>query len=405
MKTSFFIAKRYIETHRKSGFLSFITLIAIAGVTLGTAALIITLSILDGFEREIREKVISFTSHIEVRGYQNQPLGNAGGSMEKVKNEVPGVVSITPFAARECLIRSRIEVDGVFLKGIEREGEMLLSKRYLMEGKFSLEGENALPGIVIGRRLALRLNSAVGDTLVLFAVPGERLVPGQPIVQKFVLTGTYESGMAEFDDVYAYAPLRQTQKLLGLGSMVSGYEVYVDDVSKSEQIAEKIQKLLGYPHSARTVFRMYRNLFSWIELQQKMSPIMLSLIIIVATFNIIGTLLMFVLEKTRAVGILKALGAGPRLIRQIFLFQGIFIATVGIGLGNILAFLLCWLQKNMHLISIPSDIYYMDSVPISMDVENFVIVSVIAFVLCMATTMIPTRLAAKLDTVAALRFG
>lgn len=132
---------------------------------------------------------------------------------------------------------------------------------------------------------------------------------------------------------------------------------------------------------------------------------MLSLIIIVATFNIIGTLLMFVLEKTRAVGILKALGAGPRLIRQIFLFQGIFIATVGIGLGNILAFLLCWLQKNMHLISIPSDIYYMDSVPISMDVENFVIVSVIAFVLCMATTMIPTRLAAKLDTVAALRFG
>jgi lipoprotein-releasing system permease protein len=150
---------------------------------------------------------------------------------------------------------------------------------------------------------------------------------------------------------------------------------------------------------------MYRNLFSWIELQQKMSPIMLSLIIIVATFNIIGTLLMFVLEKTRAVGILKALGAGPRLIRRIFLFQGLFIATVGIGLGNILAFLLCWLQKNMHLISIPSDIYYMDSVPISMDVENFVIVSVIAFVLCMATTMIPTRLAAKLDTVAALRFG
>jgi lipoprotein-releasing system permease protein len=405
VKTSLFIAKRYIETHRRSGFLSFITFIAIAGVTLGTAALIITLSILDGFEREIREKVISFTSHIEVRGYQNQPLGNSSGSIEKVKSEVPGVSSITPFAARECLIRSKTEIDGVFLKGIESEGEMLLSKRYLMEGRFSPEDKNALPGIVIGRRLALRLNSAVGDTLILFAVQGERSMPGQPIVQKFVLTGTYESGMAEFDDVYAYAPLKHTQNLLGLGSMVSGYEVYVKDVSEVDQIAEKIQKLLGYPHAARTVFRMYRNLFSWVELQQKMSPIMLGLIIIVATINIVGTLLMFVLEKTRAIGILKALGAGKNLISRIFLFQGLFIAVVGIGLGNILAFALCWLQKSMHLISIPSDIYYMDTVPISMSVDNFIVVSLIAFLLCMATTLIPTKLAAKLDTVTALRFG
>jgi lipoprotein-releasing system permease protein len=405
VNASLFIAKRYIEYHRKNGFLSFITFIAILGVTLGTAALIITLSILEGFEREIKEKVISFTSHIEVRGYQNEPLGNSAGSIEMIEKEVPGIASITPFAARECLIRSKTEIDGVFIKGIENEEEMLISKRYLMEGEFSPEDENSIPGIVIGERLAVRLNCSVGDTLILFAMPGEHSVTGQPIVKKFKLTGVYESGMAEFDDIYAYAALDQTQNLLGLGSKVSGYEVYVKNISEAEYIAEKIQKLLGYPHTAKTVFRLYRNLFSWVELQQKMSPVMLGLIIVVATINIIGTLLMFVLEKTRAIGILKAIGADRKLIRRIFLLQGFFIAFAGIALGNILAFALCWLQKNPHLISIPSDIYYMDTVPISMGVDNFIIVSAIALLLCMATTMIPTQLAAKLDAVTALRFG
>jgi lipoprotein-releasing system permease protein len=322
-----------------------------------------------------------------------------------VKKEVPGITHIAPFAARECLIRSKTEIDGVLLKGIVSEGEMLLSKRYLIEGKLFTEESAGVPGIIIGKRLTLRLNISAGDTIILFAVPGERSVSDQAMIQKFVLTGIYESGMAEFDEVYAYTSLTEAQKLFSLGSTVSGYEVYVNDISQAEQIAENIQKVLGYPHAARTVFRMYRNLFSWVELQQKMSPIMLGLIIVVATINIIGTLLMFVLEKTRAIGILKALGAGKKLIGHIFLFQGFFIALTGIALGNILAYILCWLQKSMHLISIPSDIYYMDTVPISMSLDNFVYVSLIALVLCLATTLIPTRLAAKLDAVTALRFG
>ena len=405
MNTSSFIAKRYIHANRKSGFLSFITVIAIIGVTLGTAALIITLSVLDGFEREIREKVISFTSHIEIRGYQNRPLVNAAASMEKMKNDIPGILSISSFTARECLIRLKSEVDGVLLKGIEKKEQNRILQNYILDGSFLPDDKNRLPGIVIGKRLALRLGGNLGDTVTIFAVQEDRNLLGRSNIRQFILTGIYDSGMAEFDDVYAYASIDQTQHLFGFGSAVSGFEVYLRDVSQAEPAAEKIQMLLGYPHYARTVFQIYRNLFSWVALQQKMSPILLSLIIIVATFNVVGTLLMFVLEKTRAIGILRALGAGPRLVRKIFLYQGIFIAVIGIILGNILAFSLCWLQKDMRLVSIPSEIYYMDTVPISLGVENFLLVSGVAFILCMLTTFIPARSAAKLDTVTALRFG
>lgn len=406
MSTPFFIAKRYLQAQRKSGFLSFITIISIVGVTLGTATLIITLSILAGFEKEITEKVISFTSHIEVRGYQNLPLQNPDESMDKIRSQIQGVHNVFPFTSKECLIRSKSGVDGVLLKGIDNIAGEFQTQKYIIEGVYKAIDKNNFPAIIISKRLANRLNNTPGDTVTLFTLQQERQgLPNRSYVQQFIISGLYESGMVEFDDSYAFTSIENTKNLFGLGNSVTGYEVYLKDVGQSTVIAEEIQKLLGYPHYARSVFQIYRNLFSWISLQQKLSPIMLSLVIIVATFNIVGTLLMFVLEKTRAIGILNALGAGGAMIRRIFLFHGIFIAFTGILSGNILAFLLCWLQKEMHLISIPSEIYFMENVPILMNMENFLFVSGVAFILCIVTTFIPARLAAKLDTVTLLRLG
>jgi len=179
----------------------------------------------------------------------------------------------------------------------------------------------------------------------------------------------------------------------------------VQNLADAEKIAKQLQETLGYPHYARTVFQSYRNLFSWVELQKKLSPILMGLIIIVAAVNIVGTLLMFVLEKTQAIGILKSLGANSKNIQRIFRMQGLVIAFTGILAGNAVALMLCWLQMRFKLISLPSDIYFMNSVPVLLQTENFVFVSAVAFLLCMVATLLPSKAAARLDTIAALRFG
>ena len=401
MSVSWFIAKRYLKAHRRKGFLSFITIIAILGVMLGTAALIITLSVLDGFEHEIKSKVVEFTSHIEVQGYQNLPLRDYRQSIEKIKKEIPGITMIAPFAAREGMIRSRETVDGVFLKGIDTHDNILFSRNHIVAGTFI----DSASQIVIGKKLAVRLNVQIGDKLVVFALPRGTMQGFQPKAMQFRLVGIYESGMAEFDDIYAYTNLSDAQRLFQLDNAVTGYDVMVSDLNHVDDIAESIQDTLGYPHYARTVFQTYRNLFSWVELQKKLSPLLLSLIILVATVNIIGTMLMFVLEKAKAIAILKSLGAGPKLIRKIFAMEGLIIGVIGILLGNILAYVLCWVQMTFNVLSLPSDIYYMSSVPILLQVQNFIGVTIVAFVLCFFATLIPARAAARLHPITIFRFG
>lgn len=368
---------------------------------LGTAALIITLSVLDGFEHEIKTKVVEFTSHIEVQGYQNLPLRDYQQSIEKVKKEIPGITMIAPFAAREGMIRSRETVDGVFLKGIDTHDNILFSRNHLVAGTFI----DSASQIVVGKKLAIRLNVQIGDKLVVFALPRGTSQGFQPKAMQFRLVGIYESGMAEFDDIYAYTNLSDAQRLFQLDNAVTGYDVLVNDLNHVDEIAESIQDTLGYPHYARTVFQTYRNLFSWVELQKKLSPLLLSLIILVATVNIIGTMLMFVLEKAKAIAVLKSLGAGPKLIRKIFALEGLTIGVIGILLGNVLAYIVCWIQMTFNVLSLPSDIYYMNSVPILLQMQNFIGVTVVAFVLCFLATLIPARAAARLHPITIFRFG
>ncbi len=335
------------------------------------------------------------------RGFQNLTLPYDASSAEKILKEIPNIKSISPFAAKEGMIRSKESVDGIFLKGINPSLDVIAPRQHLVKGIFLTRQGNHQ--IVIGKKLASRLNVDVGDKLVVFVLPKNGQT--QPKAMQFELVGIYESGMAEFDDVYAYTTLSDAQSFFQFGNEISGYDVLVRDINRVDETAKQLQEQLGYPHFARTVFQLYHNLFSWVELQKKMSPILLSLIIIVATINIIGTLLMYVLEKTRAIGILKSLGAKPKVIRKIFILQGLGISTIGILLGNVIAYLVCIVQLNFKVISLPSEIYYMNSAPVLLRPENFIIVTLVAYSLCLLTTILPARAAAALNPVDALRFG
>ncbi|MBP1679404.1 MAG: Lipoprotein-releasing system permease protein [Bacteroidetes bacterium] len=399
------ISQRYLQSRRNAGFFSFITAIATAGVMLGTAALIIALSVLGGFEREITEKVVGFTSHVQILGFQSQPLPDFDENADRIEDAFPVVQSVSPFVAREALVKSSSTVDGILLKGVDPTRDNGMIRRYVVEGEYDIERPTGgMPRIVMGRRLAQKLSVGIDDRVTLFGVGGLASAR-QPRVMQFRVTGLYESGMAEYDDVYAFTDLAEAQQLFEFGRGVSGYDLRLASVDSADAVAAAVPDLLGYPHFGRTVFDSYRNLFSWIELQKKPIPIILGLIIVVATVNIVGTLLMMVLDKTREIGVLASLGATRGGITSIFLRQGLTIALSGTALGNIFAFVLLFVQSEFRVLSLPSDIYFMTSVPVLLRVEDFLLVSVVSIVLCLVSALVPARLAARLNPVTAIRLG
>ena len=406
MPVSLFIALRYLRSRRHRGFISFITLIAVVGVTLGVAALIVTLSILGGFERTIKENIISFTAHLQLVSFQNQLLPNPKQTMEIVLSEYPEVKSIAPYLSREGMIRSGAASDGILIKGVDPRNDISAAKTRLVEGSYNLEQrERGIEGIIIGRRLAEKLEVKVGDRVLLMSLGGSSVSLSQIRVMQFEVRGLYETGMAEYDESYTYVNLKNAQRLFAVGPMVSGFDMLVYDLDSLDNISHRLPERLGYPYYARTTYQMNRNLFTWIELQKKPIPIIIGLIIIVATVNIIGTLFMMVMEKGKEIGILRALGTGKQKVMGIFLAQGMFIGLVGVVFGNLIALILCWLEQRYSIISLPSGIYFMTHVPIDLNILNFLLVSVLVLAMCFLSSIIPSRIASRRDPIKMIRFG
>lgn len=397
---------RFQKSSRSQSFISFVTLIAITGVMLGVASLIIALTILGGFEKELKEKVIGFATHIQITTYTNQPIRYFQNVEKKLKEEIPQIRSVSAYVAKEGMVNYGDVTEGIILKGMEQVSVESGVKKYLVQGEINFEKiDEGLYGCVIGRKLLNTLGTDLGDTVLVFGLQGHIQTSIAPNVIAFVIKGVYESGMAEYDDIYFFAGIPAVQLLINFEDAVTGFEVMVNNVDEAPEISKVIMDTLGYPFNARTLFQLYRNLFTWIELQKEPIPLILGLIIAVAAVNIIGTLLMLVLEKRKQVGILRSLGASAREIKRIFLMNGMIIAIVGIVLGNIFAFSICWLQLEYQFFSLPSTIYFMKTVPIYFKFENFAVVSLISFIMCIIAAYIPARLASELDPIKAIRLG
>ncbi len=406
MNVPLFVAGRYIRSKRNRGFISFITLISIIGVALGVASLIITLAILEGFERTIKENVVSFTAHMQLFGFSNQPLQNPDFALQRVKEKFPEVKKMSPYVSREAMIRSEAEIDGILLKGIDPENDISAAKSRLVKGSYDFsDRQGKLQPIIIGKQLAERLEVEIGQPILVFALGGLSLTMSETRVMQFEVVGIFETGMAEYDATYAYVNITSAQRFFQLGRAVTGFDILVDDLDSLKRLVEEIPADLGYPYYARTMHQMYRNLFAWVELQKKPVPIILGLIIIVAVVNIIGTLLMMVMEKSKDIGILRTLGAKRKLIQRVFLAQGMLIGFVGTVFGNILAYGLIWLEMKYNFISLPSSIYYMSVVPFEPLLYHFFLVSGIALFLCYLCSLIPAKVASRLDPILLLRFA
>jgi lipoprotein-releasing system permease protein len=405
-----FVARRYLRAKRKTGFINLITYISVSGVAIGVAALIIVLSVMNGFESEVRSRIIGFDTHVRLRTYHDQGMEDPAAVEAKLAG-VPHVDGMSPFILEKGMLLSGDRSDGVLIRGADPATVNRVSDlgKNIVYGKLDLgpvprEEGPPVPGIVVGRYVADRLFLEPGTEVFLLSTSGMRSMFQMPPVKKFVVTGYFETGMYEYDNTYVYISLQSAQDLFRMGKRVTGIELHLDDLYKANAVVAEIDKRLGFPYYPMTWFEMRKNLFSWMQLEKWAMFIILSLIITVAAFNIVSTIIMVVMEKTREIGILKSMGATSKGIMRIFLNQGVVVGTAGTALGLAVGYGMCWIQKTYKLISLPGDVYFITVLPIKIEASDFLLIGAAAIVLCLVASIYPARKAAGLVPVEAIRY-
>ncbi len=413
MSYEFFISLRYLKAKRKQAFISLITWISIGGVAVGVTALIVVISVMGGMQEDLRNKILGTNSHVIV-------LSNEGGItkhqeiIKKIEG-VPHVVSASPFIFNQVMLTSANSVSGVAIRGIDPDLESKvtdLSQR-IKEGGLQFlktpqkrEGEEiAVEGIVIGKDLARNLAVFLGDTIDVVS-PFGRVTPmgTAPKVEKFRVVGIFNTGMYEYDSSLALISIPVAQRFFNITDMVTGIEIKVDDIYAADSVADKIHTMLGFPYWTRDWMEMNKNLFSALKLEKFGMFVILILIIVVAAFNIIGTLIMMVMEKGRDIAILKSMGATDRSIMKIFIMEGLIIGIAGTIIGCIGGYALCELLDKYHFIKLPSDVYQLDTLPVKMNPLDFLYISLSAIVISFIATIYPSWNASRLDPAEALRY-
>ncbi len=407
MPVSIFIAKKYISNKQSSKFLSLVSIISVLGIAIGTAVLIISLTILNGFEEIVAQKIINFNSHIKITAFGNRNLPDSdvieSEIIQKIGNDFH---SSSKFISKLGIIKSRTVSEGVTILGIDTATDNTNIKEYIVDGNYELDSDK-IKQIILGKKLSEKINAAVNDRITIFSLRKDELpdADNPPAIEQFIITGIFESGMAEYDDLNVYLSLNNAKELFETQNSISGYNIRLNNVNSIDSTANALQDLLGYPYYVRTIFQVHQNIFTWLDLQKEPIPIILGLIIVVAIFNIVGTMLMIVLERTSSIGVLKAIGFTKKKILQIFFVQGIFLGVLGIAIGCILAFVLSYLQLQFDLITLPGSIYFISTVPISIDLENYLIVAGIGLALSLLASLIPSYIASRMNIISSIRFN
>ncbi len=413
MNFELFVSLRYLLAKRRQTFISLITFISIAGVAVGVTALIVVLAVMNGFQDDLRSRILGITSHVVVGSF-NGAFSNYQTLMKEVEKE-PGVVAATPFAYAQVMISSGKNVSGAILRGIDLQtaAKVINIQENMLRGNLgdlrsetpSASGPSGQPGLILGVELCNNLGIRQGEWVTIIS-PSGRLTPmGQvPKSKLFQVVGIIQSGMYEYDNTLAYISLTAAQQFLGIGDTVSGVEVRLHDIYEARQIAESLRSRLGLPYWVRDWMQMNRNLFSALKLEKVVMFIILTLIILVAAFNIVSSLIMLVMEKTRDIAILKAMGATTASIRKIFVMEGFLIGISGTLLGLLGGFVLCSLLKKYQFIELPRDVYYISTLPVKMEALDVGMIALAAILISLVATLYPSRQAAKLDPAEALRY-
>lgn len=407
MNFEWYLALRYFKGKRKdSRFLSFIKVMAIAGVAIGSAGLLIALSIVHGFKSTIDNKVLGFAPHITISTFTDDPLYRSDTLVTHVKgfDEVERVQAVV---TGQAMIQSSEEVTGIFIKGVDPAGDVTDLRQYINQGTYDLSTDSTgIPGIILGEQLANTLKADLGTVLTSYTIDGVPSPLNSPEIQQFRLQGIYETGIDRFDDIFGLVDRKYAQELFQIpGVHASAVEMRLKDNSIIQAFDQRFSSRLPFPYYTESIYDRYGNIFAWVDLQEQTIPFVISVMIIVAAFNLIGTILMMVLERTRDIGILKTIGAHSKRVRSIFLLEGLFVAGMGLAIGIALSLIFAWLQSTYHLIPLSEQNYYMSYAPVEPHMLDFVIVTVVTVVLCALASWLPARIASRMDPLQVIAYG
>lgn len=403
-----FVARRHLKIRHQRRLVRLITILATLGVSVGVVVLVVVIAVMTGFQSELRKRILGIEAHVVVMRY-NEWISNYRQDLSLI-DALQEVETAAPFVYSQGMLRSADNVAGVVLRGIdpgrsgiavEIEGDEDLTRLLAHE-----EGEALPTPIVIGAVLAEKLNVRDGDELLLLVAGFQRDdLRGSPRSKRLRVVGRFETGMHQYDGSMGFVNIHGLQDLIGVGDVVSGIEVRVRDPEAVEAVAGRIQAVLGGAYWANHWKQIHRNLFSMLALQKIMMYVILTLIIVVAAFNIVSALIMMVKEKTKDIAILKTMGADNRSLQKIFMYKGMAIGLSGIGMGLCGGLLLCMILARYPFIELPGDVYFLTTLPVSINPIDLAIIALGTFIICAGASLYPASKAAKLKPVDGVRYG
>jgi lipoprotein-releasing system permease protein len=401
------IARRYLLSKKNLKFVSIISGISVTGVTIGVAALIVVLSVFNGFGSLVSSILINFDPHLRIES--TLPLDSAGYEpMLEYISRQPHVDACSPYVGGKALLVSRNVNRVVNIRGLEPSKIPLVSglSEKLVLGSVDLYDKKR-NGIILGLVLADRLGVVIGDTISIVSPSGAELATTQlslPIIRRFRVVGIYESNNKDYDGYYAFTNLNGAQSLFGRSGRIDGIDIRFDHFDQADLLKDELQEKYGNAFRYLTWYDLHRELFTVMQIERWCAYVVLCLIIAVASFNLLGSLTMTVLEKRRDIGILKSMGASKKSLKKIFALQGLLVGIVGTFAGTVLGLLIVYLQERYHLVSLDTTIYIIPAMPVEVHINDILFIAAAAIGLCSLASRLPAKRAASLDPVKAIRW-
>ena len=400
------IASRYLRSKRRLSFIALVSLLASGGVFVGVAALTIVLSVMNGFEDQVQSRIAGTNAHVAVLSADDRPIVPSDSLVSAIAAATPGA-AVAPFVYGKVMVASRSSVDGMVLKGVDPAGEAKVTDimAHLTPAGHPLDGGD-LPGIGLGEELAVRLRVSVGD-VILISLPSEEpggIFGGVPRMKRLRVSSIFRSGLYEYDSSFGIVRIETAREFFGLDGGVTGFELRIPDMFRARETARELEVRLGPGYRVTNWIDLNRNLFAWMKIEKAVMFTILILIVLVATVNIVSSLVMLVLEKRRDIGVLRTMGVTPFGIMRIFLLQGTLVGLAGTGLGLLVGWLVSFVLGRYKLLHLPGEIYFIDTLPVKIEWTDFALVAAAATALCFVASLYPAWRAARLAPVESIRY-
>jgi lipoprotein-releasing system permease protein len=413
MNLPYFIAQRLIKGRATgTSFSRPINVIAVIGISLGLAVMILAVAILTGFKQQIREKVIGFGSHIQIVNYDSNysletaPISEGQDFIPKIK-KIPGIEHIQVFATKAGIIKTEDEIQGVVLNGIGSDFDWNYFSNCMVDGKvFKVNDTVRTNMVIISKKISDMLRLKTGDSFAMY------FVQDPPRQRKFTVSGIYETSLEEFDKVYVFCDIAHIKSLNGWkDDQISGFEIFIDDFDKLDEMTMAVKDAVGYKvvedqekFKVVNIRKKYPQIFDWLNFQDVNVIIIILLMLIVAGFNMISGLLILILEKTNMIGVLKALGSDDITIRRIFIYQAAWLIGKGLFWGNIIGIGLAFLQLKTGLVTLDPSSYYIKTVPVNFDIMHVILLNAGTMIVILIMLLVPSKLISNITPVKAIRY-